>query len=299
MRRNVFLSATVTAFLAVCVSNAGASHLRNPYIATYPIDSAIIHYVIHTQFGHGDMSGPARGTTEDFSGTQTVYLKGEKLAKVTKMTLPAGKGKTTTVGTLQIYTADHIFTLDLIQKTGTKIDNPKRYGKAEYDKLSEGEKEAFHERMRTRGVISFDLPYVGKKVGTATILGHTCDVYQLGEEPVPEKLFERLQTGQDFSMNTCLWEGAIPLRVLRSRFARSEELLATKIEKNVEIADSHFEVPRDIKIVHDDQTSELERRYALGRFHLYKTGKPMVIRVPVKEESGAVKKQGEAKEEPE
>jgi hypothetical protein len=286
MNRLLFTTVNVIVLLFAYLSFAKNSDLVNPYIVNYPFKSAVIHYVIKNEYGHGSIS--AGKISRD---TEVVYIKGDKLAKVTKMAVPDPKEttKTTDVETLQIFTPDYIYMVNLTEKTGVKTDNAKKYGKVAYDNLSLEEKKAFYDSMEKREVVSLDLLSPGKKVGTDTILGRQCDVYQTGEKLSWEELEKVLQSGQeDYVYNkSWIWRTAkIPLKIITEQImGYSGEVIATKIEENVNIPDSRFTVPSDVKVTYDKEKSDLEKQQVLASFELFKTGKPMVIIThPKKEE---------------
>jgi hypothetical protein len=271
-------------FAGLAYSGEIDSSLPNPYVITYPFKSVVIHYAIKNEYGHGKIS----------EGTEVVYIKGDKLVKITKMTVPDPKGKTENIETLNIFNPDYVYMIDLIKKTGTKIDNSKKYTKPAYDKLSTEEKKAFHKRMERRKIISLDLRGLGKKAGTDTILGRKCDVYQSGEELSPENLPEAVLGGQgSFYMKSWIWkEAKIPLRVIMSGVGGFNELIATKIEENVKIPDNRFMVPADVKVTYDEEKSETTKREGLARFELYRTGKPKVVKMKLKREE--IKPEGDS-----
>jgi hypothetical protein len=251
---------------------ADAGGLPNPYVTSYPFASAIIHYRIRTEIGHGGERAASSRRAEE--GAQTIYIKGQRLAKVTRL----GAAET-----LQVYTADHVATVDLKAGTGTRIANPKKHGRLAYARLSEEEQAAFHRRLGERGLVSFDLPYVGRKIGTEQVAGQRCDVYQLGAPAGGDNLLGQAVIDQDRSMRTCLWAGGVPLLIERSRFGWREEIVATRVETNVPIPDARFVVPDGTVVADDRQKSELERRYAVARFELYRTGAPMLLRIQAEE----------------
>jgi hypothetical protein len=261
---SIVAALAVLMFAGVGIAAAGApaeTPRLNPYVASYPFQSAIVHYEFRTSVGHGP-GGAATGMRKDADrGTQVIWIKGDRLAKSTRL-----HG----AETLEIYTPDHVYTIDLTHKKGTRIDNPKKPGRLAWAQLSDDEKVAFHARLRSRGVTAFELPYLGTRIGSDTVLKQRCDLYHL-DPP------------QGVAMTTCLWAGSIPLRVSRRSFLRNDELIATRIEQNVRIAESRFAVPVDVTITHDEARSDIERRHALARFDLFKTGTPMVVRIPVGE----------------
>jgi hypothetical protein len=65
------------------------------------------------------------------------------------------------------------------------------------------------------------------------------------------------------------------------------------MEENVEIPDSRFTVPSYIKVTYDKEKSEFAKQEALVRFELYKTGKPMVVKMKLKREE--IKPKGNSK----
>lgn len=284
MNRILVSTVSLILLLFAHLSFAIDSDLANPYVTSYPFKSAVIHYTIKDEYGHGDISNG-----KVLTGTEEVYIKGDKLAKVTKMTVPDVKeaNKTTDIETLQIFTPDYIYTVNLTDKTGVKTDNSRKYGKAAYDNLSLEEKKAFYGRMEKRGIVSLDLLSPGKKTGTDNILSRQCDVYEVGEKLNPEELLELLQSGQDYYVynKSWIWRTAkIPLKIITEQMGSSGELIATKIEENVEIPDSRFTVPSGVEIVYDKEKSESAKQQALARFKLYKTGNPMVTRTKAEKE---------------
>jgi hypothetical protein len=263
-------------FLFPCLSYAGETSLPNPYVTSYPFKSAIIHYDMKSEYGHGKVS----------EGTQAVYIKGDKLAKITKMAVPDSNGKVKKIENLWLFTPDYVYEVDLITKTGTKINNPKKYTKPAYDNLSREEKKAFYNRMEKREIISLDLLDLGNKIGTGSILGRECDIYQSGKQLTPENFSEALEGGTDsYYMKSWIWRTAkIPLKVKTSGIGWSNELIAAKVEEDVKIPEKIFTVPPGTKITYDKEKSEFEKREALARFELYKTGKPMVVKMKLKKQ---------------
>jgi hypothetical protein len=267
-RRRAGVAVAVLMLLGVGPAVGAEPRRANPYVTSYPFQSAVIRYHLRTETGHGPVrGGPAREKALA-SGTQVISIKGDRLAKSTR--LDGARA-------LEIYTPDHVYSIDLVRRTGTRIDNPKKPGRLAWAGLSRDEQAAFHARLQARGVLSFDLPHLGKRVGTEKVLNERCDVYELADEPAPAPL----SGGQGVSIKTCVWVGGIPLRAVRESFMRRDEMVATKIERNVRIPDSTFVVPPGVTITHDAERSEVERRHALARFELFKSGTPIVVRIPV------------------
>ena len=270
-----------TAYALEQNAKTGDGKFPNPYVKQYPFKSAVIKYKGKMEYGH---HGTEKKTYE---GTETVYIEDDRFVKTVKMTLPSAEGSSRAVERLQLIVPDHAYYIDLVDKTGTKIDNSAKYAKPEYDKLSIEEKEAFHKRMDRRGVISLDLLGLGKKTGTGEILGKKCDIYEFGEIPTDESYMVAVQGGIDppYYRKTWIWtEAKIPLKVVTQEYTKVSELTAIDIEVNVDIPESRFKVPDDMQVTYDEKSSEISREEALARFRLYKTGKTMMYKVKVEEE---------------
>ncbi|HVY55847.1 MAG TPA: hypothetical protein VHC46_08840, partial [Thermodesulfobacteriota bacterium] len=136
-------------------------------------------------------------------------------------------------------------------------------------------------------IVTLDLLGLGKKTGTDEILGYKCDVYEFGVKPTDENYMEAIQGGIDppYFRKTWIWKEAnIPLRVVTEQFSSVSELVATKIDVDENIPEAQFNIPDGIKITYDKKMSESLKQEALARFMLYKTGKPMTLRVKVEEQ---------------
>lgn len=283
MNRFYFSAVHLLVLFAACLSYADDSNLANPYVISYPFKSVVIHYDIKKTSFHDKV----------YEGTEVTYIKGDKLARVIKMAVPDPEGTTKKTETLEISDPDYIYVIDLTEKTGIKIDNPTKYTKPAYDKLSDEEKKAFHERMDKRGIVSLDLLGLGKKVGEKIILGKKCDVYEAGEKINLEELSAD-EMDKVYKKNW-IWKGAyIRLKSLMEGVGWSNELVATKIEENLKIPESRFTVPSDIKVTYDEVKSEFAKKQALARLHLLKTGESMPIKVKLKKR---ILRYGEASQE--
>jgi len=252
----------------------------NPYIVDYPFKTAVIHYDGFIKSGyHAD-------SEKIYKGSETFYLKKGKTLKITSMLLPGTDNRAVPVKTYHLITPDYVYIADTRSGKGFKIDNPKKYGRTEYEKLTHKEKEAFHDRMERRGVVSLDLLGIGRKVGTDTLLGKECDVYENGKKIKTEDIAKMVESEErPFYMKTWLWRDAqIPLKIITETIDSKKELVATKIETNIEISDSQFNIPDEITVMYDEKKSSDSRRDALARFHLYKTGQPKVVKVKANKE---------------
>lgn len=264
-----------------CVFDArseGIAPLGNPYIDKYPFDSAVIHYV--TEFteesGHGKI--------ESYTLNTVLYIKGDRISKMSQGRIPARDTESgyKDVKTMELTTPEYFYSIDLLNKEGTKVDNARKFTMPAYDELTTGEKKEFHDRIEKTGLISFNFPLphlLGKKVGTEKVLGRECDVYENRE------IETRDGYDDQFTIKTWLWRGTtIPLKGVQDGraeglFVYSFEKKATKIDENVDVPEDKFAVPSDVTIKYDDLNSEFAKKEALRRFEYYKTGKWLSIKM--------------------
>lgn len=267
--RLILLSLAFVFSLAALQNSKAETKLENPYVNNYPFESVLIKYENETSYGHGDGKP---GTT--YTGTEELYIKGDKSLRITTKERPDEDGEKVEVKGVKIVTAEEEFLVDLDEKEAVKIENPHKYGRAQYDKLTEEEKKQFHNRMEKRKVVSMDLLGVGQKIGTETILGKTCDVYESGQKP-DGNYASKAAEGTPPPGYSKLWvwrEAGIPLKMITEDIGYSSETVVTKIEENVDIPDSRFEVPEGVEVIFDERASESAKSETLSRFELYKYG---------------------------
>jgi hypothetical protein len=244
--------------------------LPNPYVKTYPFKSAIIYYKNTITYGPGK---PLEGTT-------VAYIKADKTAMVTKMTVPdVRSGKNQEVESMQIIDPEYIYLINMTANVGTKLDNSTKFTKAAYEALSASEKKTFHERLaKSRGIVSMDLPALGLKEKSEEILGRKCDLYHLSSG-----FAEGTVDSEYWDEQTCVWgTTGIVLKRREERHGVITTQTATKIEENVPIPDSRFTVPEGTKITYDEATSEYRKNGTLAAFNSLKTGAPMHFKVKLK-----------------
>lgn len=265
----LFLIALVFSFFAFQDSQAD-TELKNPYVNNYPFKSVIIQYKNEAEFGHEGSKD-----RKTYSGSEELYIKGDKTLRITSKERPDEDGEKETIKGMKLVTPEKEFVIDIDEKEAIEIDNPKKYGKVKYEELTEEEKIEFHERMEKRKVISMDLLGVGHKTGTDTILGKTCDIYESGQKPTDEDYMNKLTEGAETPSYSKIWiwrEAGIPLKLITQDIGSSSETVATKIEENVDIPDSRFELPDEIEVFFDKKASESAKNETLSRFELYKYG---------------------------
>lgn len=268
------------------IQGKSASSLDNPYVENYPFKSAIIHYQIKVT------EESTHKKVNTYTLNTIMYIEGDKISKLLEGKVQAQtKEGFKEIKTIELTTPEYIYTIDLLKKEGVKVDNPRKYTMSAYDSLSPEENREFHKRMKDIKKVSFDLPInLGKKVGADKILGRECDIYEdkvvMDNNPEEEGV---IPFESKAKIKTWLWKGtSIPLKGtqegVQKTFTYSFEKVATKIEENVDIPKSKFEVPSDVKITYDEYSSEFSKKKALRRFEYYKTGKWSNIKTKLKPE---------------
>jgi len=271
MKRFLLFPCVAALFFFVCFTHAATTDLVNPYITSYPFKSAVIHYTIENEHIHGKTS----------QGKETLYVKGDKMAIAGDVKLVDAWGKVQEEKkTLYISTPEYIYMIDLIEKKGIRINNPKKQAKSAYSDLSDEEKNLFHERMAKRGVVSLDLLGLGSKVGEETLLGKKCDVYESGERVNPDES----AADSVYTRNWVWGKANMRLKTTKEGAGGSTELIAVKIEEDIDIPDERFEVPPGIEVTYDEIKSEYARQEALSKFHMYLTGNPKPVKMKLKKE---------------
>ena len=267
----LFLLALVFSFSFLAFQDSQAdTEQKNPYVNNYPFKSVIIKYENQVRYGHiGDEDN------ESYTGKEELYIKGDKSIRVTTKERPDEDGEKKTIKGMKLVTPEKEFVIDVDEKEAIEIENPKQYGKVKFEELTEEEKIKFYERMEKRKVISMDLLGVGHKTGTDTILGKTCDVYESGQKPNDEDFINSMVEGNIPPGYAKIWvwrDAGIPLKMITQDMGSSSETVATKIEENVDIQDSKFELPEGTEIFFDERASETAKNETLSRFELYKYG---------------------------
>jgi hypothetical protein len=258
--------------------------LPNPYVKAYPFKSAIIHYKNTITDAHG----------KTFEGTMVAYIKGDKTAMVSKMTVPdRTSGKSLEIESIQIFDPEYIYLINVTANVGTKLDNSTKFTKAAYEALSASEKKAFHERLaKSSGIVSMDLPPLGLKEKSEDILGHKCDLYHLSTG-----FAEGTVDSEYWDEKTCVWgTTGIVLKRIEERQGVLTTQTATKIEENIPIPDSKFVVPKGAKITYDEATSEYRKKGALAAFRSLKTGEPIHFGMKLKGTRMKAKKEESTRE---
>jgi hypothetical protein len=178
-------------------------------------------------------------------GSSTTYIKdyGRKTA-VYRETEMKFLGMAKKDKTLEITTPDWIFTIDLMERKGSKQVNPDKYFIEEFNKLSKKDKKKLIKNSEELGV-SLLGSFNGKiEKRAAKILGYTCDkvsmsgmvVYTISNTPLVLKS-----------------EG----NLMGIKFKET----AIRIEKG-SVPSSKFKIPEGIDIYYDEQADQIAREQA-------------------------------------
>lgn len=189
--------------LAGCAANAWSQDFRR-----YKMRAAIVEY---------KMSGMQ-------SGTETLYFDryGMREAKYTQTEIKAG---TIVVkqNRMTLLDGEWTYNVDLDTKTGTKIPTPfmkeltgaaKREGK---DATEIGE-----EMLARMG---------GRKIGTETVLGKPCDVWEI----------------KNLNAKSWVWQG-VTLKTVVNMMGQMMTTEAVRLQDNASIPEEKLTLPKDVKI---------------------------------------------------
>lgn len=243
----------------------------NPYVSEYPFDNVMIKYRGNAVYNYKSED------KQTYEWTETLYIKDDVIARETKGVTPGRE-----VNNLQIIDQEFTYTIDLTNNKGVKIDNASKYGKEEFEKLSADAKAAFRKNMAEKGVVSLDLPPVGKKVGTEKILGRLCDVYETGVEPTEENVKLAIEKHEPLPELRKIWiwkDAPLMLKMLVETGDIRMEFTAVEIKENTAIPESTFEVPKGINVIYKEYESSVARANTLNQFQLYKTGLDEPLRI--------------------
>lgn len=202
---------------------------EDPWDRKLPFESATIKYTL------GGME----------NGTETLYIKdyGKRTAKhhqgITSM-----MGMKMESDTLELVDPDWVYRYDLQKRTGTKITNPAKYMKEEYNKLTETEKKEVEKNAKELSVNFMQggggkieenvTEMFGYKVDRATVMGITS--YTIHQTP-------------------------IALKTEGSMMGMKIDTAATAVEEG-KVDDQYFAPPEDIEAVFDQRADDMSRMMA-------------------------------------
>lgn len=172
----------------------------------YGIESGMIEYT---------MSGTQ-------TGTETIYFDrwGLREAKYTQSDKNM-MGMNEKTETLIFFDGAWMYTIDLIRKTGTKMENPL---------LNDLSDESPNKDLAKLGEEMLS-GMGGIQVGSENILGKTCEVWE----------------AEEISFKSWVWKG-IALKTQVNMMGMGSNVIATRIEEGVKIPEEKFTIPRDVEI---------------------------------------------------
>ena len=167
----------------------------------FQFKSAVVKYKISGDYQNGEME---------------MYIDdyGEKRCIITKIDMTMGEIKTSSHN-MMIFTENAVYNINLAEKTGTKTT------------LTPEQKERLLQMAKQMSLDKIES--MGKKVGTETILGKPCDVYEIS------------------GMKIWLWKG-LNLKSETSMMGKYTSE-AVSVGVNTRISASQFKPPSDVKIL--------------------------------------------------
>ncbi len=155
-------------------------------------------------------------------GTETITFDryGLREAKLTKTTMSAGT-ITVTTNTLTIMDGEFTYAIDLDKKTGTKTTNTMTSSLAQ--QYGEKNMEAIGDEMMKR--------MGGKKTGSETIAGKTCDRWDVAQ----------------LKSTSLVWKG-IPLKTEVTLTGTKSGTTAVKVDDKTGVTDKMFQIPEGTKM---------------------------------------------------
>ncbi|VAX18305.1 hypothetical protein MNBD_NITROSPINAE01-1534 [hydrothermal vent metagenome] len=227
--RHFFTIITLFLVLTTCFSFAEDDLWK----IKFPFKTAIIQY---------DVTGNEKGSEVLYvrKGGMEMSKRHESEGKVLFMS--------TSTNTLEITTPETVIAIDMDKKTGTRMTNPQKFMKEEYEKLTPEEKETVKknaEKMGMSGAGMMQKMGGSFKPKAGEYLGYECDivsfmgmtVYQMSGTPVVLKQ-----------------EGSI--------MGMTANMVATEVKKDVVVPDEVFEVPDGVEVTFSQEQDDMNREMA-------------------------------------
>lgn len=186
-----------------CVTNGWSQDFRR-----YKIRSGVVEY---------KLSGMQ-------TGTETLYFErwGIREAKYTQTEIKAGN-LTVKQNRLTLLDGEWTYNVDLDTKTGTKIPTPFMKELTAAAKREGKDATEIGEEMLTR--------MGGRKVGTATVLGKTCDVWEI----------------KNLNAKSWIWQG-VTLKTEVNMMGQMMTSEAVRVQDGVSISEEKLMLPKGVKI---------------------------------------------------
>lgn len=210
--------------LIVLLFATSAFALENPWDTKLPFKNAIINYNLS-----GTMSGEKTTYIKDYGRTTAEYSN-------TSMKM---FGMTQQQKEIIITTPDWVYTIDLMEKIGTKQANPKKFMIQEFNNLSKAEKKKVIKNSESLGVSTIEGMDGTLEKNAEKILGYMCDKVSMA--------------GTD----TYIFSGTdLPLKVKGETMGIKIDQTATSIKKE-SASSSKFELPSNIQLEHNEQADQM------------------------------------------
>ncbi len=187
--------------------------------------------------------------TGNEKGSEVLYIRkgGMEMAKRHE-----SKGKilfmSTSTNTIEITTPETVISIDMDKKTGTKMTNPQKFMKEEYEKLTPEEKKTVKKNAEEMGMSGASMM---QKLGgsfkpkAGEHLGYECDIVSF------------------MGMTVCQLSGTpIVLKQEGSIMGMAANMVATEIEKNASVPDDVFEVPDGVDVTFSQEQDDMNREMA-------------------------------------
>jgi len=210
--------------LIVLIFASSAFALENPWDTKLPFKNAVIKYKIS-----GTLNGEKiiyikdyGRTTAEYSDTSMKMFGMEQPQKETIITTP-----------------DWEYTIDLIENTGTKQANPKKFLIQEFNNLSKAEQKKVVKNAQTLGVSTIEGMDGTLEKNVEKILGYQCD--KVSMPGTTAYLF----SGTD-----------LPLKIKGDNMGMKMNQTVTSIKKE-SAASSKFKLPQNIQFEHNKQVDQM------------------------------------------
>ena len=215
--------------LIVLLFATSAFALDNPWDIKLPFKNAIVDYTVS-----GSMKGDKTIYVKDYGSTTAEY-------STTSMKM---FGMTQQQKEIIITNPDWVYTIDLVENTGTKQTNPKKFMIQEFNNLSKAKQKKVLKNIEILGTPNMEGTNENLQKNAAKILGYQCDKASMTGTIV------FMISGTDF-----------PLEIKTNSMGVKFDQVATSIKKKSAFS-SKFELPANIHLEHNKQVDQMMQNQA-------------------------------------
>jgi len=215
--------------LLVLLFATSAFALDNPWDKKLPFKSAIINYKVS-----GTMSGEKTIYVKDYGKTTVEYSNTSM--KMLSMTQQQKE--------IIITTPDWQYTIDLVENTGTKQANPKKFMRQEFNNLPKTKQKKVVKNAESLGISTIEGMNGKLQKNAAEILGYKCDKVNL----LGTIVYTISGTG-------------LPLKIEGNMMGMQFNQVAINIKKG-SVPSSKFELPSNIRFEHNKQADQMMQAQA-------------------------------------